>query len=312
MKQKYVFLICLLIVILIATTFINLVYVNKEGNENMEPNIVLTCINNFQDYILINIKQLIRLGHKNIFVITNGKFFENFDAFKNDIVLVDCDKLPKTFEKVDKDSTDFWHLTSSRFMYIYEFMKRDNINNVFHMENDVLIYYNYKTIMNSLDDNLYIPFDTFHRNIASLVYIPNEKIYKEILNNYDFSKNDMDNFASIKEKTGLIQQFPIFHNSVNINDVDKDEYKFVTTNFDKFNYVFDAAAIGQYLGGVDPKNAAGDTTGFVNEKCIIKYDKYKFEWKIIEGIKKPFIIIDGESYPIFNLHIHSKTLEKFV
>lgn len=312
MKQKYFFLICVLIIVLVTTTFVNLVYTNKEGNENKEPNIVLTCINNFQDYILINIKQLIRLGHKNIFVITNEKFFDNFNEYKKDIVLIDCDKLPKTFERVNNNSTDFWHLTSSRFMYIYELMKRDNITNVFHMENDVLIYYNCATIMDSLDDNLYLPFDSFKRNIASLVYIPNEKIYKEILNNYDFSKNDMENFAIIKEKTGFIQQFPIFHNNVVVDNVNADEFKFVSANFGKFNYIFDAAAIGQYLGGVDPKNTAGDTTGFVNETCIIKYDKYKFEWKIIDGTKKPFIIIDNESYPIFNLHIHSKQLEKFV
>ena len=110
----------------------------------------------------------------------------------------------------------------------------------------------------------------------------------------------------------ILCQFPIFHNNVVVDDVNADEFKFVSANFDKFNYIFDAAAIGQYLGGVDPKNTAGDTTGFVNETCIIKYDKYKFEWKIIDDMKKPFIIIDNESYPIFNLHIHSKNLDKFV
>lgn len=312
MKQTNIVLICILISVIITATLINVVYTDKEGIENIEPNIVLTCINKYQDYILTNIKQLIRLGHKNIFVITNRKFFDNFSEYKDDIILIDCDELPKTFAQVDNNSTDFWHLTSSRFMYIYEFMKRDNIHNVFHMENDVVIYYNCKTIMNNLDDNFYIPFDSFKRNIASLVYIPNEKVYKKILDNYDFSKNDMENFAIIKKKTDKIQQFPIFHNNVVINDINEDEYKFVCSNYDKFKYIFDAAAIGQYLGGIDHANNPADTTGFVNETCVIKYDKYKFEWKIIDDMKKPFIIINDESYPIFNLHIHSKNLEKFV
>jgi hypothetical protein len=51
-------------------------------------NIVLVCVDNFQEYILINIKQLIRLKHKNIFVITNMRFFNLFNEFKDDIVLV--------------------------------------------------------------------------------------------------------------------------------------------------------------------------------------------------------------------------------
>jgi hypothetical protein len=39
-------------------------------------NIVLTCVGNFQDYILDNIRQLIRLNHENIYVITNSELFE--------------------------------------------------------------------------------------------------------------------------------------------------------------------------------------------------------------------------------------------
>ena len=49
-------------------------------------------------------------------------------------------------------------------------------------------------------------------------------------------------------------------------------------NFQEFNSIFDAAAIGQYLGGVDPRNSPGDTRGFVNETCVVNYDKYEFTW----------------------------------
>lgn len=31
-----------------------------------------------------------------------------------------------------------------------------------------------------------------------------------------------------------------------------------------------------------------------------------------EKIKRPFISIDGNTIPIFNLHIHSKNLQKFI
>ena len=65
--------------------------------------------------------------------------------------------------------------------------------------------------MDKLDKNyLYLPFDTYKRNIASIIYIPNSQTFKTILDKYDFAKNDMDNFEKIKLSTGLIQNFPIF------------------------------------------------------------------------------------------------------
>jgi hypothetical protein len=60
-------------------------------------------------------------------------------------------------------------------------MKKYNIENVIHLENDVVIYYNCDILMDKLDKYFYIPFDSFKRNIASVVYIPNSDIYKIIL-----------------------------------------------------------------------------------------------------------------------------------
>jgi hypothetical protein len=118
----------------------------------------------------------------------------------------------------------------------------------------------------------------------------------------------MENFANIKQKTGLIQNFPIFKKEYAINN----EQMFVSNNSELFPYIFDAAAIGQYLGGVDPRNISGDTSGFINETCVIKYNNYKFNFNNVNGIKKPFIIVNDVVIPIFNLHIHCKNLIKFI
>jgi hypothetical protein len=120
----------------------------------------------------------------------------------------------------------------------------------------------------------------------------------------------MFNFSIIKEKTNLIKIFPIFIQNKNLSE----EQNFVSTNSDMFPFIFDAAAIGQYLGGVDPRNDASHTIGFVNETCVIKYNNYKVwvEYDENEKRKKPFIIINDKVVPIFNLHIHSKHLGNFV
>ena len=278
-------------------------------------NIVLVCINNFQEYILDNIQQLINLKHDNIYILTNTKFFNLFSKFSDKIKIISIETLPDTFNFYSKTSLDksfrdgFWTLTSLRFFYIYEFMNKYSIKNVIHLENDVLIYYKCNDIIDNFEKQfIYLPFDTFKRNIASIMYIPSSEIFKVALDNYDFSKNDMENFCNIKNKTGLIKVLPIFPNI----KTDNKEIEFVSENFDKFNCIFDAAAMGQYLGGIDPKNVTHNTVGFINETCVIKYNQFKFIWITINGIKRPFLKTGDSIIQIFNLHIHHKDLHNFI
>lgn len=282
--------------------------------------VVLVCINNFQTYILTNIKQLIRLGHTSIFVLTNRAFFEEFSEYAEKIRLIAIEELVDSYNYNSNTQLDnqfrggFWALTSARFFYLYAFMQKYAIENVIHLENDVLIYHNVNILDRILDKNkIFVPFDTFTRNIASIMFIPNCDVFRTILDKYDFSKNDMENFSIIQTQTGIIDNLPIFISDIN----GSPEYQFVTRGGDNFQMIFDAAAMGQYLGGVDPRNISGDTRGFVNETCIIKYDQYRFIWITIDDIKRPFIVVkdaDGNDcrYPIFNLHIHSKNLENFI
>ena len=278
-------------------------------------NVVLVCIDNFQDYIVTNIYQLLKLNHGKIYILTNGCFFDKFSQFENKIHLIDVDKLTDTYNYYSITPLNksfrggFWPLASLRFFYIYEFMKSYNIDDVIHIENDVLIYYNFDEIIPKIDKKyIYMPFDSLCRNIASIVYIPTHDILKQVLDIYDVTQHDMNNFRAIQVKTGLIQNFPIFI----YEDIEYlPDIAFVSQNYKRFQCIFDAAAMGQYIGGVDPMNDPGNTVGFVNETCVIKYNNYGFYWFVINGIKKPFIRINEEMIPIFNLHIHCKDLGKY-
>lgn len=300
-KYRFVFLFLLLSIVIV------IIYLLRKYSFNSKhTNIILCSINIFQDYILDNINQLIKLGHKNIYVLTNAKYFDKFDAYKNQIILIDCDE----FDVTDNKSEDFWKLTSTRFFYVCGAMKKYGIRDVIHIENDVLLYYNADVLLDKVDEKyIYIPFDSFERNIASIMYIPDYITFENALKHYDFSKNDMLNFKGISVKTNLVQHFPIFINNHNDHVENQQEYEFVTQNFDKFNYIFDAAAIGQYIGGTHQDTNA---IGFINETCVIKFNNYTFDWIIENNIRKPIINIDNKKYRIFNLHIHSKNLQKFV
>lgn len=269
--------------------------------------IILVCVGNFQEYILDNIKNLLLFNNNNITVITNNDFFNYFNNYK--INLINCDELyDNNFNinsQLDKEFRNgFWHYCSLRLFYVYSYIKQHNLQNCIHLENDVITYVDFNEIKQNFKENkIYGTFDSNDRVIPGILYIPNYESFKPIIDNYNFNMNDMENLAKFNET--VILPLPIFP-VINGNIV-----KFNKLFFD-FNMIFDGAAIGQYLGGIDPRNQTGDTRGFINETCVIKYNKYKFEWIKINDLFVPYIVINSNKYKICNLHIHSKKVNNFI
>ena len=90
----------------------------------------------------------------------------------------------------------------------------------------------------------------------------------------------------------------------------------------KHRYVFDPGSYGQYLGGTNN----GHTPGFTDHKHIIGREiigenitphfneehKKPFVFKQPLQAAEAFVQPSPEKYELFNLHVHSKKLEKFV
>lgn len=274
----------------------------------MSKTIILVSVGVFQEYIIDNINQLLLLGH-NIHVITNKSFFKKLEDFKNKIIIVDADllKINEYFDNNSKHNYNFrngfWKNTSKRLFLIYEYMKLCELKNVFHIENDVLLY---SSLDFQMSNNVYLTMDANNRCIPGIIYIPDSTLIEPLIHNYNFRLNDMSNMALFyKNNKNTVKLFPIIDNI----SYDKTMYN---ENFQEFNSIFDAAAIGQYLGGVDPRNSPGDTRGFVNETCVVKYDKYEFTWIKKENLYYPYMKVGDTHIKINNLHIHSKNLKQFL
>jgi len=277
---------------------------NKILINHYRKQVILVSTGIFQTYIKENINQLLKFDF-DIHVILDRPFFNNLSEYKSTIKIIDSTSLETNFDKKSKLNKHFrggfWISTSKRLFLLYEYMKHTNIRNVIHIENDVLLYTN----MNyNFEEKIYLTMDSNKRCIPGIIYIPKYELLTNFIKNYDFTKNDMINLANFyNNNKDNVTTFPIINNSIK-----KCIYN---ENYLVFNSIFDGAAIGQYLGGVDPRNLAGDTTGFINETCEIKYDKYTFKW-----IKKmnnyfPYIEINKRLIPINNLHIHCKNLQNF-
>jgi len=281
---------------------------------------VLVSTGNFQEHILEAIRNLRLFDNHDITVITEKRFFDKFDENTTLVDTADLDdqqfdiksKLDRTFRN------GFWHLCSLRLFYLYSYIKLNNLHNIIHIENDVMVYVNLDTL-SFKKNKVYGAFDCDARVVPDIIFIPNSDAMYPIILNYDCTTNDMLNLGRMHE---YIEPFPIFPLTEPIHHVNK--------NYTEFNCIFDTNAIGQYLGGVDPRNnspqlrsmltnevrqrydISGDTRGFINETCIVNYGMFKFFWiKNLKNMYVPHMYINNTIIPIVNLHIHSKKLYDF-
>lgn len=199
----------------------------------------------------------------------------------------------------------FWISTTERFYYIYEFMKIFKIRDVFHIENDIMMYTSFNDIYKNMKEynKIWVVKDHPKRVIPSIMYFPTSDIFYNILKKISIQFgntfiNDMILWGNLS--TDDINLFP--------NELKQN-----------VEYFFDGAAIGQYLGGIDSRNNGGNTKGFINETSIFRadlciYTKVKTDNNLkiyCMKYKNTFRGIPNRFTKIANLHIHSKRLYEF-
>lgn len=271
----------------------------------MNYTVVLICLGNFQEYIMTCISQLIKLGHTNVHVVTSRHLMDEFEPFAGLVQVACADDLPDIYDYKNKSKLNrefrggFWYYASSRMFVLHAYMVNAGLNNVIHIENDVLLYHHCNELTFQSNKHIWMPFDSYKRNIASIMYVPNASLLGKVLENYNYEQNDMYNFAN----NALVRPLPICISQPNMTD----EQLWVST-ICPLPFIFDAAAMGQMVGGVDPRNIHGDTRGFINEECVIKYNDYG---TIVWINYKPYYRVEELDIPIFNLHIHSKNLSLY-
>lgn len=273
-----------------------------------------------------------------IILLAEEEAINTFNAPKSseNITYITCESLKKTKEHkyftkkstLNKDWRDgFWRYTSERFLYLQDLIVMYDLKNVFHMEYDNMLYTDLSNLT-SVFENQYqgiaATFDNDDRCVPGFIFIPNATeitlLAKCFASNAHKNYNDMKMVSIFKEKYGIthIDYLPIITREYLDNYPLKSNINHTTTtpenfhkNIELFQSVFDAAALGQYLGGIDPRNGRS-VPGFVNESCLFQADKLVIEWYPDELNRNvPYIVYPNKKYRINNLHIHSKKLDKF-
>lgn len=229
----------------------------------------------------------------------------------SDVSVVALDTIPKDYftgeyERICRLDTGFrdgfWKLTSLRFFYMYNYCRVNRLRDIFHIEYDNLIYVDFTAMLPAFQTRpMWCIQDAPQRCIASFMYFrgydPLFDFLLSLMSAGARGENDMTalmNHVAANPEVGLL---PI------INHPNNGDRRY-SENLSLFGALFDGAAVGQYVGGVDPRNAPGDTRGFINETTVFKCSEECLSW--VSG--RPYL----NGLPLVNLHIHSKELSRWL
>jgi hypothetical protein len=149
----------------------------------------------------------------------------------------------------------FWVSTTARFFYLEAVMGTLGLKSVFHIENDIVMYEAFQSIFNTINDNtkIWMVQDSPNRVVPSILYLPCVSRLRE-LNEYI---------------TNTIRDSPTFVNDMQIlGQWDAEKKRLFPINPIESNVVFDGAAIGQYLGGIDTRNLPGQSVA-QDKTCLL-------------------------------------------
>jgi hypothetical protein len=222
----------------------------------------------------------------------------------------------------------FWVKTLERIFAFIQFHKTlDSGTKLLHIESDVILFPNFpwEELLNpQLQPLGWCAFNPDH-DVAALLYSQSSKssaMLEEYLTRALAENLDLTDMTALNRLTKMcpdhIFYFPSFIED--LQEVDNSMETIWRGNLDprlrltgKFNGVFDGAAYGMYLAGIDPRNTFGRK--LLHSESIItnshSYVKPQF-WNYSMDINGNLWLKTGSrAIPIYCLHIHSKNLKLF-
>jgi hypothetical protein len=205
----------------------------------------------------------------------------------------------------------FWFNASDRFLVLADFMSSYGVKNVIHIENDYVLYFDPSEKFDAFHcyADFAVPLDRI-RAIPGIVWLKDAVVANRLAQSIVDNPNQ-DDMASVGKfcidhfKNGAKPLPTIPLRYANLRGLNYEQY---SSGIDTFGGIFDAASLGQYLGGVHWMNDPNDTTFFMNESSDLKVSDFSFSWAIHDNLKSPQLTFEGDETSILGLHVHSKNL----
>jgi hypothetical protein len=219
----------------------------------------------------------------------------------------------------------FWRFTTERLFVLQSWMTWRGLNECFHVENDNPIYFGLDTILPSLrarKAGLLAPIhgqgekgDSF-RICLSVLYVNSLESLTDLVFSLASAPSSIDEMARCGEYwllwRGECGYLPVAPPCVVLR---REDFRDSLVTHESHEYIFDAAAYGQYLGGTDPRNDFDlSGPGYVNRETEFATDQFLYGWRADDAGRRYPVLMDhdGREWRLANLHIHCKRVLDFM
>lgn len=200
----------------------------------------------------------------------------------------------------------FWKYTLLRFQAIADWHQNNPDQAVLHVESDVLLTPNFPFEKFTNLQKLYWANVNDSHDAPTLLYFPNKHSSKWL------AKQILDEIRDANHLTDMTVLYKI--RTKNIDTISllptiPQENRNGTQNETNFGGIFDAARVGMWLTGQDPRNHLGC---LIRHHSLLDSEVNPKDW-IFRSDRYGNLSgsCDGNSFPIFNLHVHSKRRSLF-
>ena len=273
---------------------------------------------NFRQFRLFN-------PEVNVYFLTDKRYLNNEVFKKYSILPVDkdmyySDKIKEFESYYNYGKDNFWTVTATRLIYIENFLADMNLTNVYHFENDVLIYYNladHDKTFRSLYNDMAITVGGEIVAMTGFMFIKHSgaladmtKYFIDMLRRFGIKGiTDRYRIPMVNEMFFMRQYGIDFPDQLrNLPIMPFGEY---SENFNEFNSLFDPASYGQFVGGTQSEGPGAKPQDHYIGRWLTVNPQYGIAWKEQSDLKMPYLNY-GNDIKINNLHIHSKNLHKYM
>lgn len=263
-------------------------------------NYVLVSLGRTPDHLKHCLQQILTVDEeKTLYLITD----QNIICDKVTVLNVNDFVLPDIGNYLKYNPDPLWYTSLLRIFYLNAFLKIKK-EPIIHFDNDVLIFYPSSVVDLYTQNEVYITphknteyafgfsviknadkFNTLTERIYNLILLGEQKV-KELLT----ETHEMSLLGYCGKD--LIKDLPV--------------HPYLTRTFSDF--IFDPSSYGQFIDGTP----AGHLPEFIDNSQLVGSVFKKYPPKITFIDKKPYLYYASGIYRLYNLHIHTKQLQKFL
>jgi hypothetical protein len=217
----------------------------------------------------------------------------------------------------------FWVITATRLMYIEKYIKECGLTDVYHFENDILLYCDLRTIHDTilkLYKSLAITVGGPDKCMTGLMFIK-DSTSLAVLTQFFLDKLRIQGKAGIVKSYGMdmVNEMTLMR-AFSKDYPDRLEFLPIlpfgeySNNYSYFNSIFDPASWGMFVGGnAQEKEPGCKPKDHYIGQLLEEHPEYNVIWKKDQENRNiPYFKYNGSEIKINNLHIHCKDLYKYI